>query len=177
MTLHLYELSPAIKQLLELMEEEGTDWTASLDELEGLFADKAVALAKLFKTWEAQERVYKTEIERLEGHKKAAQGKQAWAKQYLKGNMEDAGIDHVPGDVVDIKLQNGAPSVIVEDETEIPDAYYTGTLQLPWAQVKSRKLEAKADKVLDRRAILDAHSGEVGVPGIRVEKNTYIRIR
>ena len=178
MTLHLYELSPAIKQLLDMMEEEGTDWTASLDELQGEFKEKAVGLAKLVKTWEAEEQAYKTEIDRLEGHKRTAQRKQAWAKQYLKGNMEDAGIDHVPGDVVDIKLQNGAPSVILEDEALVPMAYKSGTISLPWAEIVKKKLVDVAEMTITKRGILNdfAETG-IAIPGARVEKNTHIRIR
>ncbi len=181
MTLHLYELSPAIKQLLDLMEEEGkggTDWTASLDELEGLFTDKAVGLAKLVNTWEAEVTAYENEMKRLGAHRTAAQNKIAWAKQYLKGNMQDAGIDHVKGDVVDIKLQNTAPGVIVEDESLVPMAYKSGTVSLPWSEIEKKELADVAEMSISKKGILDdfAESG-IAVPGARVEKSQYVRIR
>ena len=181
MTLHLYELSPAIKQLVDLMEEEGkggTDWTASLDELEGLFTDKAVGLAKMVNTWEAEATAYETEMKRLGAHRVAAQNKIAWAKNYLRGNMEEAGLDHIKGDVVDIKLQNAAPGVIVEDESLIPVAYKSGTLSLPWAEIVKKTLNGVAEMAVGKRGILDefAASGVV-VPGVRIEKGKYVRIR
>ena len=180
MTLHLYELSPAIKQLLDLMEdgEDPSAWTASLDELEEGFKAKAIGLATLVKTWEAQEAAYKTEMGRRQGHMKAAQGRQAWAKDYLRSNMEDSTITHVEGDLVDIKLQDGAPGVIVEDEALIPVVYKSGTVKLPWADILEKELDQVAEMTVNKKGMLeDFAKDSAKIPGVRIENGAYVVVR
>ena len=186
MTLKLYELSGGIKNLLALMEEEGSGaltWDAALAELQGDFETKAINLAKLYNTWKAEAEIYKAEIVRLQGRMKTAEGKQTWAMDYLKQNMEEAGIDHIKGDVVDIRLQDSPPSVSVEDWHSLLQLgsihYLTGTVRLPWEQLDALHLTEKAgEPTVDKRAILEEFKATGAVPaGVTIEQGKHVRIR
>ena len=180
-TLRLYELSGGIKNLMALMEEEGSGaltWDVALAELQGDFQEKAVNIAKLYRTWEAEEKVYQAELTRLQGRMKTAQAKQTWAKDYLLGGMTEAGIDHIKGDVVDIRLQNSQPSVRIVDASLIPDEYVQGTVTLPWAECIRLGIGFEAKSEVDKRAIMAVFK-DMGaiVPGVTIEQGKHIRIR
>lgn len=177
--LKLYELTEGIRNLMALMENEAEGWDVALAELEGNFQDKAINLAKLIKTWEAEEQVYKDEITRLTGHMKAAQNRRAWAMGYLKRNMEEAGIDHIKGDVVDIRLQASPPSVVVPFWGDIPTEFVSGNITLSWEELELiGDLIDRADMKVDKRAILEQFkaTGET-IPGVTIMQGTHIRIR
>lgn len=182
MNLRLYELGSAVHALAELMEEGEEGWQAILDELTENFQDKVINCAKLIKTWEAEEEVYKTEIARLQAHMKAAQHRQEWMKGYLKANMEEAGVDHVKGDVVDIRLQESPLSVNVPDNMAVPHAYLRGTVLLPWVTITQLGLLAIAENTVmptvDKKAILkEFQTTETIPPGVTIEHGKHIRIR
>lgn len=177
-TLHLYEMGPAYRALVGLMEKGEEGWEAAIEELHGDFEEKAINLAKLMNTWKAEEDVYDTEIKRLQTHKQAAGHRRSWAADYLRTNMEQAGIEHIKGDVVDIRLQNSPKSVVVENEDIIPEQYRTGTIRLSWAELIALQIEDRAQPEIDKRNILLSFevTGET-IPGVQVVQGTYIRIR
>lgn len=176
----LYEMPDTMKLLLELTEQQEDDteaWSAALADLADAFEDKIVNLAKLVRTWEAEEEAYKTEIDRLQAHRKTAQNKQDWAKRYIQENMEQMGVEQVKGPTLNVRLQNSPPSVEVTDPMKCPATLITAMVSMPFMELPD-ELRERATLVVDKRALLDMWktTGDVG-DGAVVHQGKHVRLR
>ena len=78
-------------------------------------------------------------------------------KEYLKQNMESTGITNITCPYFDLKIAKNRASVVIDDESLIPDEF------------KSEETITKIDK----RAILKAEN----VPGTHLSKGTRLVIK
>lgn len=124
----LYELSGSVKQLYDQLEEMDLDQQTIIDTIEGSqelmnFEQKAAAVVRMMKNWEADTVAYDSEIKRLTDRKKAIENKVKSIKQYIQDQMEFAGLDKVKCDVFTLAMQNNPPAVVIDDENLIPAEY------------------------------------------------------
>lgn len=111
----LAELSDA-----DLPEEVVAD---TLEALEGELLQKGQAVAAFTLNLAAEIEAIKAVEKRISDKRKALEKREASLREYLRVNMEKAGITEIKS--VDgsfaAKLQKGRPSVVVDDESLIPD--------------------------------------------------------
>ena len=164
MALKLYELTDAYAMLLEAdADSSGEGFGEALAQLGGEIAAKGESLAKIIRTLEAESDALKGEIDRL-GDKKAARDAQVRrVRDYLKDNMEAAGLRRIDGTILSVALQDSPPSCTVLDAAEVPLAY--------------QEVVPATMKILGK-AIID-HWKATGeqVAGALVRQTTHIRIR
>ena len=123
--MNLYELTNNYKQLLFLLEE--SDEVAIKDTLDALgeaIEVKAENTAKVIKQLEADSDMLKNEIQRQQSRKRTIDNNISRLKAYLQESLESVGKDKIKGDIFTVAIQNNPPKLIVEDESEIPKAYW-----------------------------------------------------
>lgn len=175
--MQLYELAAQYQALLEAADEGEGAFTTALDQLGGELAAKAVSVAKVIKTLEAEADVYTAEMKRLQDHVLALGNSATRLKGYLRDNMVAAGLTHIQGDVVDLRIQEGPPAVSVINEALLDAVWKRARLTLPLAQVPE-ELVGLATVEVDKRAILDfVKAGNPDPAGTVVARSSYLRIR
>ena len=111
----LAELSDA-----DLPEEVVAD---TLEALEGELVQKGQAVAAFALNLAAEIEAIKAVEKRISDKRKALEKRESGLRDYLRTNMEKAGIGEIKA--IDgsftAKLQKGRPSVVVDDESLIPD--------------------------------------------------------
>lgn len=162
----LHQLTGQMLQLNQLAEDDPDMEIAVADTMEGIqaeFNDKAIALATLFTNLDATETALDNEIKRLQARKNRVKNRRGEMVNYLRENMEAAGIKKISCDLFTITWVIGREVVAVDDIDEIPDDY----MVLP-------PVEAKPDKV----KILAELKDGVEIPGVHKERNqASIRIK
>ena len=161
--MNLYELTNNYKQLLFLLEE--SDEVAikdTLDSLNEAIELKAENTAKVIKQLEADSDMLKNEIQRQQDRKRTIDNNISRLKLYLQESLELAGKDKVQGELFTVSIQNNPPKLIVEDESEIPKAYWR-----------------EQPPTLDRRLLLQDLKLEEypDLKGARVVQERSLRIR
>ena len=113
-------------QFLELASNEDLPADAIRDTLEAMEGDirsKAVSLADWALDMDGNIEKIGAAIERLESKKKAIANRKASLIEYLRNNMEAAGITKIQCDLFTITLVAGRESVAISDESAIPDEF------------------------------------------------------
>jgi uncharacterized secreted protein with C-terminal beta-propeller domain len=163
-TLKLYEISAAYLETLEaLAEMEDLPAEAIADTLAGwsaTFAEKAVSVAAYIRNLELEASAVEAARRRLEQRQRALQRHADRLRDYLKFEMERTGLAKVKNAELALRVQKNPPSVIIDREDLIPDAYreVVTTIKL---------LKAEIGKALK--------SGE-HVPGAYLEQTTRLVI-
>lgn len=167
--MNLYELTEKYQALLdyaqsidmtdEAQQEVIQETFQSLDESIDI---KAENIAHVIKQLEYDELIVNEEIKRYQKKKKALANNQKRLKEYLKDSMEYVNKDKVKTAKFSINIQNNPPRLVVQDEQEIPEAY--------WVE--------QAPK-LDRRTLLQDLKNEEypDFKGARIEQGRSLRIR
>ena len=120
----LYELTSAYEQLLEQAEEMDPEvFQDTLESIEDAIEEKAQNIAKLIRNLEGDIEVLKQEEQRLKRRRTSLESKVKSIKDYLKNELEGAGIDKVKSAHFNISIRNNPPKVLVEDEKLIPSDY------------------------------------------------------
>ena len=159
MALTLYELTDNYQQLLDMADE--ADPQAFEDTLEALQDEinhKAENLAKVIRTYEAEAKALEEEKKRLESRISARKNKVQRLKDYLKDNLEKAGMQKAKGKTFTVWVQD-SEKVHVSDESAIPEQYFVMKRQL------------------SKTAIKEAIENGQQVAGAEIVKNKSIRIR
>lgn len=159
MSLTLYELTDNYQKLLEMADE--ADPQAFEDTLEALQDEinhKAENLAKVIRTYEAEVKALEEEKKRLESRISARKNKVQRLKDYLKDNLEKAGMQKAKGKTFTVWVQD-SEKVHVSDESAIPEQYFVMKRQL------------------SKTAIKEAIENGQQVAGAEIVKNKSIRIR
>lgn len=127
MAIALYELSTAYQNVQNLIDDESpdTDIINALQVIEGQIEVKAVNIANLIKSLEAEAEVIKAEEKRLAQRRKSRENAADNVKQYLKLAMEQMGMDKIKTATRTISIQLNPPSVHVLNEDEIPGKFLT----------------------------------------------------
>ena len=125
-TLRLYELSSDyLNALDELSELDDLPVEAIADTLEGLagaLEDKALNVARYIRNLEAETTAIEEAKKRMEVRARSTANKAMRMRDYLKTELEKTGLQPKAPDVA-VRLQNNPPSVVLDDETRIPENY------------------------------------------------------
>ena len=148
----LYELTTQYKGLAELDDLPEDALHDTLEALEGDLQVKAENLLAVVTNMGADVAAIDAEIKRLQARKKAITNRQESLREYLRYNMDEAGISKITCPLFTITLAAGRPVVDVQDESLIPDGY------------------ARVERKLDKTAILRALKAGKDVPGAKLGK-------
>lgn len=164
MSLKLYELAEGYTNILNMVDEDNpdADILKALMTIEGQIEGKAMSIVSLIKHWESESDIIKSEEQRLAKLRKTRENAVQNVKQYLKGAMEQMGLDELKSPTRSIKLQNNHPTVEITNIDLIPQKF----LNFIPASYEPKKAEiAKACK--DGEEIL----------GVSVTQGKSLRIR
>jgi len=121
--LRLYEIAPEFAALVE--QDELTEQDADrLDELGQAIEVKAENIAALTDNMGLFVEMCKAEEKRISAKRKSIENKIKWVNDYLKNNMEAAGIMNIEIGTRKLSLQKNPPSLIVDNEDIIPPKYF-----------------------------------------------------
>ena len=160
----LYEMPRVYEQLYASMtsDEEVTDeqMLAALAEVDESFRTKVENCAKVLSQLEASAESCGREMTRLSKRKKSCENRARWMKDYVHECMLDMGMNHVDGDIFRVIIQKNPPSVLIEDESVVPEEYYV----TPPPKVS-------------KSAIKEAIDGGAEVPGCRLQRTESLRVK
>lgn len=166
MTMMLYEISEQYRSLLSLAEREDLPPDVirdTLDGLEGLFEDKAVAVSHMILNLESSANaiVDRAGAMLARGNRMAERAEQLRA--YLMLHMQVIDRKRIEHEDFTIRRQNNPPSVVIDDETVVPSEYKV-------------KPPAPPERI-DKQAIGIALAAGKDVPGAHVYKGEHLRIQ
>ena len=128
MSLKLYELSEAYKNLWNMVDDEETDLTLveqALQTVEGEIETKAGNIAIFIRNLDSESKLIKEEEDRLKARRQAIENKRDRIKDFLQFSLEQMGLDKVKTPTHTIAIQNNPPSVQILNEDVIPGKYLT----------------------------------------------------
>ena len=162
----LYEITGQFKELAALADGADEDLAIAVRDtmgaIEAEFNDKALAVSHVILNFDADVAALDLEIDRLTERKRLITNRLKQIKDYLRENMEAAGISKISCPLFTITCAKGRESVVVDSEDGIPD------------DLMSVKTEIKPDKV----AIAAKLKAGEEVPGCRLEHGqSSIRIK
>ena len=162
----LYEITGQFKELAALADGADEDLAIAVRDtmgaIEAEFNDKALAVSHVILNFDADIAALDLEIDRLSERKRLISNRQKQIKDYLRENMEAAGISKISCPLFTITCAKGRESVVVDSEDCIPD------------DLMSVKTEIRPDKV----AIAAKLKAGEEVPGCRLERGqSSIRIK
>jgi len=157
----LYELTESYMQLIDLSEQlDPETFKDTLDAIQDSLEDKVENTAKVVKSLESDVTAIKEEEKRLKERRRVLETKIDSIKNYLKEQLELAGIDKVKRPLITVSIQNNPPSVKVTDEKLIPSSF----------------MIAKAPE-LDKKAVLKKLKDGEEVPGVELFQGRSLRIK
>lgn len=122
---HLYELTGQYKDLTALMDGADEDMAIAVRDtmgaIEAEFNDKALAVSRVILNMDSDIEQVDAEIERLQERKRLINNRSTQIKNYLRENMEAAGITKIACPLFTITLAKGRESVVVDDEKSLDD--------------------------------------------------------
>ncbi|SHN77516.1 siphovirus Gp157 family protein [Desulfitobacterium chlororespirans] len=164
MSLKLYELTGAYQNIADLVDDDNPDLdlVAALSAIEDEIEIKAVNIANLIKSIDAEAQIIKAEEERLKKRREARENTVVRVKTYLQEELLKVSVDKVKTATRTIWIQSNPPSCEVVDEKLIPLDY------------KTHVPESYAPRVKD---IIAAWKEGKEVPGVKITQGKGIRIR
>jgi predicted nuclease with TOPRIM domain len=157
----LYELTDNYMQLIELADQlDEETFRNTLESIQDSIEDKVENTAKVIKSIEADVLAIKEEEKRLKERRQALETKIDNIKDYLKEQLEKAGIDKVKRATFTVSIQNNPPKAEIVDEKSLPLEF-----MIPQP--------AKVDK----RAILEKLKSGEHVPGAALVQERGLRIK
>lgn len=164
--LTLYEISHDYLQALDAFTDPEADipLEAAMDTLEGIegqLQEKAVNVAKFMQNLDATARAIKEAEQQMARRRKAIENRARWIKDYLKNNMEAAGITKIESSWFRLAIQKNPEAVEIIDEASLPDDF------------KTEVVTVKIDKAAIKQAICDGAE----VPGAMLTQGTRLAIR
>ncbi len=162
----LYDISSDYLQALDLFTDPEVDipLEAALDTLEsteGQLQEKAVNVAKFMQNLDATAKAIKEAEQQMARRRKAIENRARWIKDYLKTNMEAAGITKIESPWFSLAIQKNPPSVEVLDEQALPEDYKTEVVTLK----------------IGKAAIKEAVKEGEDVPGAVLRQGTRLAVR
>jgi hypothetical protein len=167
--LKLYEISTQYRQLAERLADMDLDAVTVADTLEasGLtdaLPDKAQGVEMVARAAEMHCPAIDAEIARLQALKARRQKIAQGLRDYLKWNMENAGVERVECPLFTLTLKKNPPAVEVLDEDMIPSGF--------WVTPEPKPPVARIDKV----ALAKALKAGAELPGVRLVQHTRLEI-
>lgn len=167
--LKLYEISGQYRLLAEKLAAADLDATTIADTIEasGLtdaLQEKAQGVELVARAAEMHCPAIDAEIARLQALKAHRQKIAAGLREYLRVQMEVAGIERITCPLFDLKLKKNPPAVEVLDESLVPAEYWVKPAPKP------------VDPRLHKEAIKAAIKGGKDVPGVRLVQATRLEV-
>jgi len=147
MNISLYELAGEYHQAAVALSNMDLDDQTIADTLEGLsgaLEAKATNVAYFIKNLESTAEQIKLAEKQMADRRKAMENRAERIREYLKANMEVAGITQIECPHFKLSIKKNPPSVVIDAESQIPADYMTVPVAPPPAPDK--KLIAAALK-------------------------------
>lgn len=126
-SLRLYQIAEdyliALEALAELDDLPAEAIADTLEGLSGTFQDKAANVAAYIRSLDAEAAAIADARKAMERRQSALERHADRLRDYLKGQMERTGIPRVQNPWVSVRIQPNPPSVVVEDETMVPERF------------------------------------------------------
>lgn len=123
----LYEISKQYQELAALADSGDEDLAIAvrdtMEGIEGEFQEKGKALAMVTLNMDGDLEAIQSQIDRLTERKRILQNRKESLKEYLRTNMEAAGITKITHPLFTITLGKGKPIVVIDEESAIPDEF------------------------------------------------------
>lgn len=161
----LFQLAAEHRALADKLHDLELDDQTIADTLEaesGDLVEKGKNVAAVFRNLESDAKQIKEAEQQLAERRKAYEKRAEALKNYLKTNMEIAGINKIESPWFVITLAQNPETVTVDDESAIPRDYF-----------KEVPATYQLDKTLVKQAIKDGFQ----VPGARLTRGTSLRIK
>lgn len=158
----LYEITGQFKELMEMAQEGVLDQDIIKDTLEGVefeFEEKADAYAKVINSLNCDVDAIDKEIKRLTDRKNTINNNIGGIKYNLEKAMVETGKTKFKTALFGFGIQKNPPSVVIDDEANIPDTYF-----IPQ--------EPKLDKTAIKKFLKDNN-----VPWAHLQQTESLRIR
>lgn len=162
----LYEISKQYQELAALADSGDEDLAIAvrdtMEGIEGEFQEKGKALAMVTLNMDGDLDAIQAQIDRLSERKRILQNRKDSLKEYLRTNMEAAGITKITHPLFTITLGKGKPIVVIDEESQIPDEYMN-------TKVTSTPAKAEIAKAIkEGKEVPGAHS-EIGKSSISIK--------
>lgn len=161
----LFILAAEHRALADKLHDTDLDEQTILDTLEaesGDLVEKGKNVAAVFRNLESDAKQIKEAEQQLAERRKAIEKRAESLRQYLKTNMEVAGIQKIECPWFVISIAHNPEAVTVDDESLIPRDYF-----------KEIPATFQLDKALVKSAIKDGYD----VPGAHLSRGTSLRIK
>ena len=161
----LFILAAEHRALSDKLHDLDLDDQTIIDTLEGESTDlveKGKNVAAVFRNLESDAKQIKEAEQQLAERRKSIEKRAESLKNYLKTNMEVAGIQKIDCPWFVVSLANNPEAVTVDDESLIPRDYF-----------KEIPASYQLDRVLVKQAIKEGYE----VPGAHLSRGTSLRIR
>ena len=156
MSITLYELAGEYRQAAIALSDMDLDEVTIKDTLEGLSGDlekKATNVAFFIRNLEATGEQIKLAEKQMADRRKAMENRAERIKEYLKENMEIAGINEISCPHFKLTIRKNPPSVVIDAESQI-DFFYFLQPETPPPQVNKKLI---ATEIKAGRVVLGAH--------------------
>lgn len=162
----LYTITEQFKELAALAETADEDLAVALRDtmegIEGEFQEKGKAIAMITLNIDGDLEAIQSQIDRLTERKRIITNRKESLKEYLRSNMDAAGITKISHPLFTITCGKGKPIVVIDDEKAIPDDFVN-------VKVTSAPDKAAIAKALkDGQEVPGAHS-EIGKSSISIK--------
>ena len=161
----LFILATEHRALADKLHDLDLDDQTILDTLEGQSGDlieKGKNVAAVFRNLESDAKQIKEAEQQLADRRKAIEKRAEALKQYLKTNMELAGIQKIECPWFVVSIKNNPESVVIDDAEQIPDDYLR---EIPASYTP--------DKAMMKSAMQDGYV----IPGAHLERGKRLDIR
>ena len=125
----------------------------TMEAIEGEFQEKGKAIAMIALNIDGDLEAIQSQIDRLTERKRVITNRKNSLKEYLRENMDASGITKITHPLFTITCGKGRPSVVIDNETDIPDEY----------------MSVKTTMSPDKTAIAAAIKAGLEVPGAHSE--------
>lgn len=165
----LFEIAGQYRQLAEKLAAADFDAQTVADTIEasGLtdaLQEKAQGVELVARAAEVHVPAIDAEIARLQALKAHRQKIAAGLREYVRQQMEVAGIERISCPLFDIKLKKNPPAVEVQDERQVPAGY--------WVTPEPKPVE----KRIDKKAVAAELKAGRDVPGCRLVQATRLEV-
>ena len=199
--LSMFEIDESLEALVETAEQEAEANNGEISEnvktalalYAEAFGHKVDRIANYLKAQKAEAELAQREAERFQARYKAAENREKRLKQMLVWFMISRNTPKLRGSLNSISLQaNSAPSLTIQETTQIPDSFYRAKVELTWPEWREivdslppsplrDRLGAADGKAVQRdlqRGILsDALARGETITGVSLVKGHHVRLR
>lgn len=166
MSLKLYEITEQFVEALDLFTDPNQEFNDAVitDTLESIvldFEDKAIQIAAVIKTMNAEAEAIKQAMKPMADRAKAIESRADNLKAYLLHNMQAVGTKQIKSPWLVLNVQASSPSLNVFDEKKVPDRF------------KHEAVVVNIDKATIKLLLKDGGA----VDGCELVKGEYLRIK